>query len=51
MSATATLVTTEARALTNQMASPVTVHLGGWAPAARSVSHPVRKYLIRYYSK
>lgn len=51
MSATATLVTTEARASTNQMASPVTVHLGGWDPAARSVSHPVRKYLIRYYSK
>lgn len=45
-SARATPVTTEALASTNQTASPVTVHPGGWDPAVKSVSHPVRKLLF-----
>ena len=50
-SARATLATTEAPASTSRMASPVTVHLGGWGPAVRSVSQPVRCRLFSYSSK
>lgn len=38
MSVRATLVTMEAPALTNQTATPVTVHPAGWDPAVKSVS-------------
>ena len=46
----AALVTMEAPASTNQTASPVTVHLGGWGPAVRSVSQPARKPAFSYSS-
>lgn len=47
----ATPVTMAAPVSTNQTVIPATVHLGGWAPAVKSVSHPVYKRLCGDQSK